>query len=161
RVTVGMPVYNGEATVAIAIESILGQTCPVIRLVISDNASTDATGAICRAFAGRDSRISYVRQAANIGADANFDFVLQQADSGYLMWVAADDTRSPDFIEANLAFLEQHSDFVGSTCRVRFAEGDYDAVHMGDETRDEESAGQRILRFFDCWHANGRFYSLF
>jgi glycosyltransferase involved in cell wall biosynthesis len=161
RVTVGMPVYNGEAVLALAIESILNQSFADLTLVISDNASTDATERICRDYAARDKRISYVRQAANIGADANFEFLLQHARSEYFMWAAADDTRSKDFLEENLNFLESHPDFVGSTSPVRFIDGACDPVRMGDETRDEAISGQRVLRFFDRWHANGRFYSLF
>lgn len=156
-----MPVYNGEPVVASAIESILSQTYTDFRLLISDNASTDATERICREFAKRDSRISYVRQPTNIGADANFDFVLKLTDSEYFMWAAADDTRSPDFVEANLTFLAEHLDFVGSTCPVRFVGGSYDPDRMGDSARTEVAAGARIYKFFDCWHANGRFYSLF
>ena len=160
-VTIGMPVFNGEAKLAAALESLLSQSYGCFRLIVSDNASTDATPEICKAFAARDPRITYVRQDHNIGADGNFDFVLAQAQSEYFMWAAADDTRSPDFIESNLQFLEQHADFVGSTCRVRFVGGEYDPVRMGDETRAEPTAGARIARFFDVWHANGRFYSLF
>src|SRR6266581_1269234 len=136
RVTIGLPVYNGEAIVASAIESILAQTCADFRLVISDNASTDATERICREFAQRDDRITYVRQPSNIGADANFGFLLDQAHSEYFMWAAADDTRSADFLQENLEFHDAHLDFVGSTCPVRFVGGDYDPVRMGDETRD-------------------------
>ncbi len=161
RVTIGMPVFNGEATVVIAIEALLSQSFSGFRLIISNNASTDATDRICKEYAQRDTRVAYICQQRNIGADANFDFVLAQADSEYFMWAAADDTRSPDFIESNLRFLDRHTDYVGSTCRVRFVNGDYDPVKMGDESRAEPSAGGRIARFFDTWHANGRFYSLF
>ena len=160
-VTIGMPVFNGEAKLAAALESLLSQSYGCFRLIVSDNASTDATPEICKAFAARDPRITYVRQDHNIGADGNFDFVLAQAQSEYFMWAAADDTRSLDFIECNMRFLEQHADFVGSTCRVRFVGSEYDPAGMGDETRAEPTAGARIARFFDGWHANGRFYSLF
>ena len=42
-VSVGIPVYNGERHIAIAIESILSQTLRDLELIISDNASTDNT----------------------------------------------------------------------------------------------------------------------
>jgi glycosyltransferase involved in cell wall biosynthesis len=161
RVTIGMPVYNGERTIAAALDSLLSQTYEALQLIISDNASTDATGQICKAYAARDRRITYIRQDQNIGADANFEFVLQQAHSEYFMWAAADDTRSADFIDENLRFLQTHPDYVGSTSPVRFVEDSYDPARMGDETRAEEAAGRRILGFLTGWHANGRFYSLF
>ena len=161
RVTVGMPVYNGARTLRPVLDSIVAQSYRKFRIVISDNSSTDATETICREFAAKDPRISYVRQSSNVGADANFSFVLDQADTEYFMWAAADDIRSTDFIEENLRFLDGHPDFVGSTCRVRFEGSAYDPVRMGDETRDEQDQLDRILNFFGVWHANGRFYSLF
>jgi len=161
RVTIGMPVYNGARTLRPVLESIVAQSYVNFKIVISDNASTDATETICREFAAKDERILYIRQSSNIGADANFSFVLEQADTEYFMWAAADDIRSRDFIEENLYFLDSHPDFVGSTCRVRFEGSVYDAVKMGDETRDEKDQLDRILNFFGAWHANGRFYSLF
>jgi glycosyltransferase involved in cell wall biosynthesis len=161
RVTIGMPVYNGSATLQHALESVVAQSYPNFRLVISDNASTDATESICRKFAAADERVTYIRQRANLGADDNFAFVLSQADTEYFMWAAADDVRSSDFIEKNIAFLDENSDFIGSTCPVRFAGDAFDSVRMGDQTRDEENPFERMLRFFQIWHANGRFYSLF
>ena len=53
KVSIGLPIYNGEQFAAQAIESILGQSLEDLELVISDNASTDATGDICRSFAVR------------------------------------------------------------------------------------------------------------
>ena len=161
RVTIGLPVFNGEKTIGNAIDTLLAQTYPNFHLHISDNASTDGTARICESFATRDTRITYIRQSHNIGAEANFDFVLSQANSEYFMWAAADDTRSVDFIELNVRFLDQHPDFVGSTCPVRFAGGDYQSTQMGDAARAENSPSERVERFFDVWHANGRFYSLF
>jgi glycosyltransferase involved in cell wall biosynthesis len=161
RVTIGMPVYNGARTLRTVLDSIVAQSYSNFKIVISDNASTDATESICREFAGKDERMSYIRQSSNIGADANFSFVLSLADTEYFIWAAADDIRSSNFVEENLRFLDSHPDFVGSTCRVRFEGCAYDPVKMGDETRDEPDHLDRILNFFGDWHANGRFYSLF
>ena len=61
-VTIGMPVFNGANYVGEAVESILAQTFGDLELVISDNASTDATEQICRDMAARDRRIRYLRQ---------------------------------------------------------------------------------------------------
>jgi len=156
-----MPVYNAGQTLRGVLESIVGQSCKDLRIVISDNASNDDTEAICREFAGRDPRIVYVRQPANIGPAANFAFVLEKADTEYFIWAASDDIHSPDFIEENVRFLDNNPDFLGSTCPVRFEGGGYDPVAMGDETRDEPDRFERILKFFGVSHANGRFYSLF
>lgn len=160
-VSVGMPVYNGERTLRAAVQALLGQTFSDFELVISDNCSTDATESICLEFAARDSRIRYIRQPENRGADANFRAVFEQARGKYFMWAAADDNRSADFLEGNLAFLAANSDFVGSTSPVRFRDGDFDEIKMGDRTLSASEPAGRILDFLTGLHANGRFYSLY
>ena len=61
RVSLAMPVYNGERFISVALESLLNQTFTDFELIITDNASTDGTEAICRDFAQRDGRINYIR----------------------------------------------------------------------------------------------------
>lgn len=90
-ISIGMPVYNGEKYIREALDSLLGQSVTDFELLISDNASTDGTEAICQQYAAKDSRIRYVRQPVNLGALANFTFVLDEARGGYFMWAAADD----------------------------------------------------------------------
>jgi glycosyltransferase involved in cell wall biosynthesis len=90
-VSIGMPVYNAEAFIRRAVESILAQSYPHFELIISDNASTDRTGEICQEYSARDHRIRYVRQKSNMGATANFKFVLDAAQHDRFIWAAADD----------------------------------------------------------------------
>src|SRR4051812_17741515 len=68
RVSIGLPVYNGGRYVRAAIESLLSQTFTDFELIICDNASSDQTQSICTAFAARDPRVRYHRNATNIGA---------------------------------------------------------------------------------------------
>ena len=68
QVTLAMPVYNGEKYIAISIRSVLDQDFRDFELIITDNASTDETEAICRELAARDPRIRYVRNERNLGA---------------------------------------------------------------------------------------------
>lgn len=91
KVSIGMPVYNGEKYIREALDSLLAQTFTDFELIISDNASTDATEAICREYAARDPRLRYVRQSENGGGTANFQFVLDEAVGEYFMWAAFDD----------------------------------------------------------------------
>jgi glycosyltransferase involved in cell wall biosynthesis len=91
KVSIGMPVYNGEKFIRSALDSLLAQTFTDFELIISDNASTDLTESICREYANKDRRIQYIRQAMNIGPVANFQFVLDAAVGDYFMWAAADD----------------------------------------------------------------------
>ena len=158
-VSIGLPVYNGELSIRAAVESLLAQTFTDFELIISDNASTDATESICREYAATDPRIFYFRHQKNQGASANFQFVLDQARGEFFIWAACDDVRSPDFVSVNLDFLRNNPDFVASTSPVRFDGGEFDDRKMGDASLAGERP-QRIIGFFTGWHANGRFYSL-
>src|SRR5947209_1057476 len=106
-VSIGLPVYNSERTLARAIESLLAQDHANLELIISDNASTDGTRAVCAHYAQQDSRIRYIRNATNIGMNANFFQVLQAARGPFFMWAAADDAWAAGFISRLLKELER------------------------------------------------------
>jgi glycosyltransferase involved in cell wall biosynthesis len=106
-VSIGMPVYNGGKTIRAAIDSILAQSYRNLELIISDNASTDDTASICNELTQTDSRIRYVRQVSNLGAVANFSFVLSESVGEFFMWAAADDLRSEGCIEFYLNHIGQ------------------------------------------------------
>jgi hypothetical protein len=160
-ISIGMPVYNGAAHLPRALDSLLAQTLGDFDLTIADNASTDATRDICEAYSRNDPRIRYVRQPTNLGAVANFKYLLQQARGEYFMWAAVDDIRSPSFLQLNHRFLEQNSDYVASTCPTRFDEGEFGPVQMGDGLLDFDRFEDRVVSFLSIWHANAGFYSLF
>ena len=105
-VSIGMPVYNGEKFIREALDSLLAQTFTDFELIISDNASTDSTEAICREYAAKDARIRYIRHSENKGPAANFQFVLDGAVGKYFMWAAADDVWHPTFVAKCCTALE-------------------------------------------------------
>ena len=98
-VSIGLPVYNGEAFLARALDSLLAQTFADFEIVVSDNASTDATAEICAAYAERDPRIRYHRHARNGGAAANYNFTVEMARGAYFKWMAHDDLVAPGFLQ--------------------------------------------------------------
>jgi glycosyltransferase involved in cell wall biosynthesis len=161
KVSVGVPVYNGAATLKAMLESLLQQSFSDFEIVISDNASTDETGAICADYTARDSRIRYIRQPANIGGERNFKFVLDQARGTYFMWSASDDTRSPDYLEENVRFLEGHPDYAASTCPNCFEGCDQSPESFVTFGIDGDVA-QRFNAFLDnSWISHGIFYAVF
>ena len=107
KVSLGLPVYNGERFVRQAIQSVLDQTFTDFELIISDNASTDSTPDICEEFARKDPRIRYLRQEINIGAKANFNRVFEYSRGKYFKWVAADDVCGPRYLELTVAELDR------------------------------------------------------
>lgn len=107
HVTLGMPVHNGERYIRQAIDSVRSQTFEDFELVIADNASTDSTEAICREYVRTDSRIRYHRQARNLGAAQNFNFVFNQCRSPYFKWMAHDDLIEPTYLARCLDCFER------------------------------------------------------
>lgn len=118
KLFIGMPVYNGERFLSTAIESIRNQTFDDWTLLISDNASTDKTEDICKHYCNLDKRIKYVKQKNNIGAPANFKFLLDNASSKYFMWAAADDVWLPEFLISCLAILENENTYGMAFCNI-------------------------------------------
>ncbi|WP_081588053.1 glycosyltransferase family 2 protein [Gloeocapsa sp. PCC 7428] len=91
RISIGMPVYNGEPYLKDAINSILNQTFEDFELIISDNGSTDRTEEICRTIASQDQRVRYYRNEQNLGAGWNFNRVVDLATGEYFRWACHDD----------------------------------------------------------------------
>jgi glycosyltransferase involved in cell wall biosynthesis len=164
-VSIGLPIYNGAAHMRRALDSLLAQTHRNLEIVISDNASTDDTTAICREYMARDPRIVYSRNDVNIGGLRNFDKVVRLARGDYFMWAAHDDRWAPTFIEANLRNLLDHPELIASISRVRYLDNEREVflsqVSRSD-TRPLESSMQANIRLFVANHGmNSRFYSLF
>lgn len=119
-VTLGVPVYDGEAHLEPALRGLQAQTWPNLEILISDNASTDGTEALCRRFAAEDSRIRYVRQPENLGAAGNFEYLAHAARGELFAWCAHDDLRLPGFVEACAAELLRRPDAVLCNSAVVF-----------------------------------------
>lgn len=107
RVSIGLPVYNGEQLLAATLDTLLNQTFEDFELIISDNASTDRTQEICEAYAARDPRIRYYRSPKNRGAGWNFNRVFELATGAYFKWAAHDDLCEPTLIQRCVDVLDQ------------------------------------------------------
>lgn len=116
RLTIGLPVYNGEQYLPEALDALLGQSYVDFELIISDNASTDGTDRISRRYAAMDGRIRYLRQPRNIGAGPNHNVVVHQARGELFKWAAHDDLYRPDLLERCIAALDEHPEVVLASC---------------------------------------------
>lgn len=154
RVSVGLPVYNGENFLAEAIESVLGQTFRNWELIISDNASTDRTQELCQSYAAQDQRIRYVRNRQNIGAAGNFNQVFTLASSEYFQWLAHDDRLAPTFIERCVEVLDCDPSVVLCYTRSKPIDAygeeakDYHTKFFAPKLKVGSSCPQE--RFYDC-----------
>jgi glycosyltransferase involved in cell wall biosynthesis len=105
-VSIGVPVYNGEAFLAETLESLLAQDEPRLEILVSDNGSVDGTESICREMAHRDPRLIYTRFDVNRGAAWNYNRVLQMATAPWFKWAAADDLCERSFVRRCLEALD-------------------------------------------------------
>lgn len=108
RLTVGLPVYNGEKYLAESLEALLGQSYEDFELIISDNASTDGTADICRRYGEQDSRIRYIRQSRNIGCAPNHNFVVKEARGELFKWASDDDLYARDMLGCCVDALDRY-----------------------------------------------------
>lgn len=110
RVTIGIPVRNGESEIEGCLDCLTKQTYRDISILVYDNASTDRTQEIVAAAMLKDSRISYFRHDQNIGALPNFAAVLAAATTPYFMWRAYDDLSNETYVESLVAALDAQPD---------------------------------------------------
>ena len=155
-ISIGLPVFNGESTLRNALESLLSQTFKNFEIIVSDNASTDKTQAICEEFVKKDNRITYVRQTTNMGAFSNFIFVLSRARTDFFMWAAHDDSWSPRFIETNLSLLTQNPLAVSAISKVAFTDG----VLSNATNPLKGNKGTRLRNYIQDPGDNSRLYGI-
>jgi glycosyltransferase involved in cell wall biosynthesis len=120
RVSIGLPVYNGENFLEAALTSLLDQTFEDFELIISDNASTDKTEEVCRSFVARDKRIRYFRNETNLGASYNFNRVFELSSAEYFKWAAHDDVCARTFLEKMVSMLDRDPSVVLCFSKTKF-----------------------------------------
>lgn len=158
-VSVGMPAYNSSKWIGAAIESILDQSFGDFELIISDNASTDSTYAICERYARQDSRIRLLRNPVNIGANRNYLAVLAQARGSYFKWASSNDVCAPAFLQRCVEALEADRSAVLAyplTTLFELDIADGEAYDRDFELLSDE-ASQRLTALLDSIRLNNAF----
>jgi glycosyltransferase involved in cell wall biosynthesis len=149
RVSIGMPVRNGQRYIAPAIDSLLSQTYRGFELIICDNASNDQTEAICREYVARDPRVRYFRNSRNLGPAGNHNRCFALSRGQYFRWHAHDDLCAPTYLERCVELLDADKSVVIA----------YPSTLIVDEVGNPlEEYGFRPLT--DSVHASQRFAEL-
>lgn len=149
KVSIGLPVYNGENFLAEALDCLLAQTYTDFELIISDNASTDRTQAICEAYAADDARIRYIRNEENIGASANYNATFYAARGEYFKWAAHDDICLPEYVEKCVQILDERPEVVLSYALARAIDENGEVIRdfPGKQQPDSPVARYRFYEF--------------
>ncbi len=154
RLSIGLPVRNGGKTLEASLRALLAQTFEDFELLISDNASTDDTEAIGRAFAAADPRVRYERNPENIGLAANFNQVFTRTTGPLFKWATSDDLALPHFLARCVALLDTHADVVLACTRTQFIDGDGQPLAHNDPGwhLPQESAAERFRKVIGAGH---------
>jgi glycosyltransferase involved in cell wall biosynthesis len=153
--SVGLAVYNGERYLREAIDSILSQTYKDFELIISDNASTDATETICQAYAAQDCRIRYSRNATNIGGVNNQNRTFDLARGRYFRLAAHDDVCAPTLFQRCVEVLEERPEIVLCYSGMYSIDGHGKITEErvgteGTASRPSERFRQLSYRYYPC-----------
>ena len=106
-ITVLMPVFNAEAFVGHAVESILSQTFKDFEFLVIDDCSTDDSVDIVKSF--KDSRIRLVRNETNLKLARTLNKGLDLAKGEFIARMDSDDISRPDRFERQMEYLKRHA----------------------------------------------------
>jgi hypothetical protein len=152
RLSIGLPVYNGEPYFSQSMEALLSQDWGDFELLISDNASTDGTPDAAASFARRDRRVRFMRQPVNLGAAPNFNVVFHMASAPLFKWACADDTLAAGFLGRAVAELDAHPEAVICYGQISLIDGEGNSLGAYSQNLDlrdpDEAARFRTARDF-------------
>jgi glycosyltransferase involved in cell wall biosynthesis len=160
KLSIGLPVYNGEKFLAAALDSLLSQTFQDFELIISDNASTDGTQGICKEYQQKDQRIQYHRNQTNIGCARNFDHVFNLSCGEYFKWASYDDWHDPSFLMKCIEVLDNDSSVVLCHSQTNFIDengqfiGDYNIRLNTNSSKPHQRFHELLVRHF-CYQCYG------
>ena len=146
RLSIGLPVYNGEEYLAESLDALLGQSYEDFELIITDNASTDGTEAICRRYVRQDSRVRYERLPKNIGAANNHNYVFSLTRGELFKWASHDALYGRDLLRRCVDALDAHPETILAHAWSAFIDGDGKIIEPFDYklSTDSPSAPERF-----------------
>mgnify|MGYP006270521559 CR=1 FL=1 len=119
RVSVLLPVHNGEDYIESALRSVMGQTLRDIEIVAVDDASSDATPGILARLATEDARIRVLRPEQNLRLPRALNFGLEHVRGDYVARMDADDLCEPTRLQVQADFLDANPEIVLVGCSAR------------------------------------------
>lgn len=160
KVSVGLPTHNRADTLKQAIETVLNQDYANIELIISDNASSDATQAICEKMRVKDGRIKYIRQKCDCGPTENFKKVLNNSTGEFFMWLSDDDWLDNSYISECIKVLSKENNTSLVSGHVKY-------YHQGNFLFEgkrinllQDNGIDRLLSYYAKVKDNGTFYGV-
>ena len=121
KISVIMGIYNCEATLAMAIESVMAQTYTDFELIMCDDGSTDGTYGIALSYAERFDNVKVLKNEKNMRLAYSLNHCLSVASGEFIARMDADDVSCPTRFEKQVRFLTDHPeiDLVGTSLAVK------------------------------------------
>ena len=160
KLSIGLPVFNGEIFLKKRLETIMQQSFIDYELIISDNCSTDNTKKICEEFLKNDSRVKFFSHNKNMLGYWNMNFVLEKSSGEYFVWAAVDDLWDKTFLEKNIKYLENNDEYVGSISKVSRYGNDIKTFEFSNKDNIIKKKYKKIrkyFRHFEIFSLNGNY----
>lgn len=109
KVSIILPVFNGEKTIKKSIESILNQSYSNLELIIVNDCSVDNTLSIIQDYASKDKRVHIINNTINQKLPVSLNIGFRAATGNYLTWTSDDNAYHPTAIEIMVKILDTHS----------------------------------------------------
>lgn len=146
RLTIGIPVHNGENYLERSLETLLAQSFDDFEVLVSDNCSTDATADIVEKAAAADPRVHLHVHDRNQGMAPNFNFLVDQCRTELFKWAAHDDEYDPEFLEACVAALDRRPE--ASLAYTATVDIDADGELIGPADEPPRADGDDVVERF-------------
>jgi glycosyltransferase involved in cell wall biosynthesis len=116
RISVVLPVFNGERYLRECIHSVLNQKLHDFEFVIGDDCSGDTTAQIIKDFT--DKRIKYFHRETNLGLFKNLNMLLRSAQSPIVRILCQDDLLEPNCLAEEVEFFARHPSAGMTFCKT-------------------------------------------
>ena len=132
RLSLGLPVYNGENFLAESLDALLAQTYTDFELIVSDNGSTDRTGEIAQRYAAQDPRVRYVHHPVNRGSTFNHNVTIELARGELFKWVSHDDLYHPELLQRCVEAVDARPEIALAHAWTAFIDENGEVTHKID-----------------------------
>jgi len=145
KLSIGIPVFNGQEFLPELLDSLLTQTFGDFEILICDNASSDRTPQICCEYERHDSRIRCIRNERNLGAIANYNRVFELSMAPLFKWAAHDDLYHEAYLDTCVRLLEENPDTILAHTGTAFIDEKSEVLPFEQETGSfiDQETGRR------------------
>lgn len=154
-VTALLPAWQAEEFIQDTLDSLSAQTYENFQVIVSVDLCEDETYAICTAHALRDPRFLIIKQTERLGYSGNCSFLLDEADSDYVMFAFHDDTVTPDYVTTLAAVLDARPEVIMSFSDVLYTDVNGQKEHWKfselEGVHEPLHRGAKMLQPVDKW----------